>query len=327
MSLCEHSVLQVRSHSSVSFARGASPTAATARNTLRSTRRPSPTTAKPWAAPSPTPTPAPCASTWRSTSSHHLPPTPRTRTTPSPTNSNNLTRPSWSPWIWRSTASLLHSPTKMLTYLCCPITAWTLAQRGRRNTSSCCGVPPPWPCLWICLCRAWGAGFIRSSRAAGAARGRASAPSTQPYLSCPTSRSGTSVPGLQRQTSLCFTPTTSNQNLVTMRSTWRRTGGGSWRTVDARRPRVCVFTDSTWAWGRSLESLLLSFLRTSTCTESVALPDGGGRGGIRGGCYPRLQDKTQTAHHCVWTKRSGFPNLQGWTRGILWFDWKWSNPR
>lgn len=226
MSLCEHSVLQVRSHSSVSFARGASPTAATARNTLRSTRRPSPTTAKPWAAPSPTPTPAPCASIWRSTSSHHLPPTPRTRTTPSPTNSNNLTRPSWSPWIWRSTASLLHSPTKMLTYLCCPITAWTLAQRARRNTSSCCGVPPPWPCLWICLCRAWGAGFIRSSRAAGAARGRASAPSTQPYLSCPTSRSGTSVPGLQRQTSLCSTPTTSNQNLVTTRSTWRRTGGG-----------------------------------------------------------------------------------------------------
>lgn len=219
------SVLQVRSHSSVSFVRGASPTAATARNTLRSTRRPSPTTAKPWAALSPTPTPAPCESIWRSTSSHHLPLTPRTRTTPSPINSNNLTRPSSSPSIWRLTASLLHLPTKMLIYLCCPTTVWTLAQRGRRNTSSWCGVPPPWPCLWICLCRAWGVSFIRNSRVAGAAHGRASALSTQPYLTCLTSRSGTSVPGLQRQTFLCFTPTTSNQNLVTMRSTWRRMDG------------------------------------------------------------------------------------------------------
>lgn len=218
-------VSQVRSHSSVSSVRGALPTAATARNTLRSTRHPSPTTAKPWAALSPTRTPAPCASIWRSTSSHHLPPTPRTRTTPSPINSNNLTRPLSSPSIWRLTASLLHLPTKMLIYLCCQTTVWTLVQRGRRNTNSCCGVPPLWPCLWICLCRAWGVSSIRNSRVAGAAHGRASALSTQPYLSCLTSRSGTSVPGLQHQTFLCFTPTTSNQNLVTMRSMWRRMDG------------------------------------------------------------------------------------------------------
>lgn len=302
-------VLQVRSHSSVSFVRGASPTAATARNTLRSTRHPSPTTAKPWAALSPTPTQALCASIWRSTSSHHLPPTPRTRTTPSPINSNNLTRPSSSPSIWRLTASLLRLPTKMLIYLCCPTTVWTLAQRGRRNTSSCCGVPPPWPCLWICLCRAWGVSFIRNSRVAEAAHGRASALSTQPYLSCLTSRSGTSVPGLQHQTFLCFTPTTSNQNLVTMRSTWRRMDGLD--DIGHGRTTCCVLLTRFGPEDVLWNHCCCNFLRTSTCTESVALPRWTGCGGIRGGFDPCLQYKTQTAHHCVWTKRrSGFPNFQ-----------------
>lgn len=256
------SVLQVRSRSNVSFASDASPTAATVRSTRRCTRPPSPTTARPWAAPSPTPTPAPCASTWRFTSSHHLPLNPRMHTTPSHINSNNLIRLSSSPSTLRLTASLHHSPTKTLIYLSCPITSWISAQPAKWATSCCCGARPRWRCLWISLCQAWGVSWLRSSRVAGPARGGASAQSTQPYLSCLTLKSGMSVPGLQRHTSLCFTPTTSNQNLVMMRSMSRRMGGPVNLDMKTRRP---IFSDPHQARGCSVEPQLLSFSRTSTC--------------------------------------------------------------
>lgn len=211
----------MRSRSSVSFVNDALPTAATGRSTHRFTRPPSPTTARPWAAPSPTPTPAPYANTWRFTSSRHLPLNPRTRTTPSLINSSNLTRRSSSPSTWKWTGSLLHSPTRTLTFLFCLTTSSTSAPRAKRTTSCCYAARLRWRCLWICLCLALRVSWPRNSRVAGP-HGGASAQSTQPYLSCLTLKSGMSVPGLQHHTSLCFTQTTLNQNLVMMTSTSRR---------------------------------------------------------------------------------------------------------
>lgn len=244
------SVLQARSRSSVSFASDALPTAATGRSTRRSTRPPSPMTARPWAAPSPTPTPAPYANTWRFTSSRHLPPNPRTRTTPSLINSNNLIRVSSSPSTLKLTASLHHLPTKTLTFLFCPITNWTSARPAMWAISCCCGVLLQWRCLWISLCQAWRVSWLRNSRAAGP-NGGASAQSTQPYLSCLTLKSGMSVPGLQHHTSLYFTRTTSNQNLVMTRSMSRRMKGLVHSDMKNRRH---ILSEPCQARGCSVES-------------------------------------------------------------------------
>lgn len=152
-------MLQVRSRSSVSFANDALRTAVTVRNTHRSIRPPSPMTARPWAVQSHTPTPAPCANTWRSMSSHHLPPNPRTHTTPSCTNNtNNLIRLFSSHSTSKWTASLHRSLIETLISLPCPITTWIAAQWERWTISSLCGVHPPWPCLLTFRCPAWRAG-------------------------------------------------------------------------------------------------------------------------------------------------------------------------
>lgn len=241
-------VLQVKSHSSVSFASDALPTAVTGRSTRRCTQPPSPMTARPRAAPSPTPTPAPCASTWRFTSSHHLPPNPRTHTTPSLINSNNLIRLSLSPSTLRLTASPRHL-LKTLIYLFCPITSWRSAQLVTWVISYCCGAHPQWQCLWISLCQAWGVSWTRSSRVAGP-HGGASAQSIQPYLSCLTLRSGMSAPGLRRHTFLSFTLTTSNQNLVMTKSISRRVEGLG--NLDAKNGDV--LSDPGQARGHSVES-------------------------------------------------------------------------
>lgn len=296
-------MLQVRSHSSVSFVSDASPTAVTGRSIRRSTRPQSRTTARPSAAPSPTPTPAPCANTWKFTSSRRLPLNPRTCTTPSLISSYNVIRLCSSPSTLKWTVSPRRSLTVMLTFPFCPITSWTSAQPAKRTISCCCGVRLRWQCLWISLCQAWRVSWPRSSRVAGPHAG-ASAQSTQPYLSCLTLKSGMSVPGLQHHICLCFTQTTSNQNLVMMRSMSRRMEG----TVETGREEQTSHTVKPRPGQRTVCGIIAAviFLNQQLCgSTSVAVEDGGGFF-----CFSFFQTQSQIQNspedrRYLWTKSYG----------------------
>lgn len=146
-------IFQVKNHSSVNSVSAASLTAVTGRSTHKSTQPPNLMTARPWAAPSPTPIPAHCANTWRSTSSPRLPLSLRTCTPSSLISS--LTQISSNPWTLKWTTFLNHSPTKMLTFLFCPVMNMTSAQIAKQTTRCYCGAHLRQQCLWICLCQAW----------------------------------------------------------------------------------------------------------------------------------------------------------------------------
>lgn len=124
-----------------------------------------------------------------------------------------------------------------------------------------------------------------------------------------------SAPGLQRHTFLYFTPTTSNQNLAMTRSMSRRMEGLVSLDVENRS---LIFSDPGQARGRSVESWLLSFSRSSTCMVQWPFRDGDGRDQI-GGFYSRLKYKTKLGH--LWTKSTGFIKSPEGTKGIPSFLW------